>query len=69
MRFTNFRIPKSSIMGKFFEINSKGKVQIKSNPKIMYASMMNVRKYLLSYSALYLGKALTIAMRYSYIRK
>ena len=69
MRFTNYRIPKSNLLGKFFEINAKGKVLTKSNPKIMYAGMMNVRKYLLSYSALYLGKALAIAIRYSFMRK
>jgi len=69
LKFTNYRIPKDNILGKFFGIDKNGKILIKSNPKIIYASMMNVRKFLLSFSALYLGKAVAITTRYSFIRK
>lgn len=44
-------------------------VQIKGNPKVIYASMMNVRKFILSYGAQYLAKAVAIAIRYSHIRQ
>ena len=39
------------------------------NPKIICASMMKVRIFLLGYSGQYLGKSVSIAMRYSFLRK
>lgn len=69
MKFTHFRIPKENILSKFFEIDEQGMVVVKSNPKIIYASMMHVRKYLLAYSSLYLARATCIALRYSFLRK
>ena len=62
LKFDNFRIPKSNILGKFFEIDETGMIVVKSNPKIIYASMMNVRKYLLAYSSIYLARCTAIAL-------
>lgn len=69
MKFTNFRIPKKNILSKFFEIDDQGMIMVKSNPKIIYASMMNVRKFLLAYSSIFLARATAIAVRYSFLRK
>lgn len=68
LKFTNYRIPKGNILARFFEISNEGNVVVKGNPKIIYSSMMNVRKYLISYAASYLGKGVAIATRYSFLR-
>lgn len=68
LRFTNYRTPKSNLLNRYFDFTPEGEFEIKGNPKIMYASMMNVRISLLHSSSFYLGKALTIAVRYSHLR-
>ena len=68
LKFDNFRISKHNLLKKFFEIDNEGQIQIKGNPKVIYASMMNVRKFLISFAAHYLGYGVAIATRYSHIR-
>ena len=68
MKFTNFEIPYESLLGKFSYIKNNMLYQ-RGNPKIIYASMMKVRIFLLGTSSLSLLMGVTIATRYSYLRK
>lgn len=67
--FDNYCIPKENLLSRFFSINTSGKLIVKGNPKIIYASMMKVRILMLSASGHHLGKGLAIAVRYSHLRQ
>ena len=69
MRFTDFEIPRTNLLNRFFDITREGELVVKGNPKILYASMMNVRVFLLESAAYTLGWALTVTLRYSNLRK
>ncbi len=68
MKLTNFRVPRSALLSKFFYIHGD-KLISRGNPKIIYSAMMNVRILLIGYCSIYLGKALTICFRYGNLRK
>lgn len=68
LRFSNYRVPRSNLLSRFIDFKLDGQLITKGNPKIMYASMMNVRIALLHSSSYHLGKALAITVRYSHIR-
>ena len=67
--FKNFRVPKRNLLNRFFDIDDEGNMEVKGNPKIVYAAMMKVRIFMLSASAHHLGKGLAIAIRYSHLRQ
>jgi acyl-CoA oxidase len=69
LRLTQYRIPKTALLGRFISVDPKGNVTTQGNPKIMYASMMKVRTFLLGNACGQIFKALTIATRYSVLRK
>lgn len=69
LKFTRFRVPLTSMLSRYISIDSEGKITKRGNPKVMYSSMMKVRTYLLSASQSYMFKAITIATRYSHLRK
>lgn len=69
LKFTNFRIPRENMPSKFTEITPNCEVIKKGNQKIIYSSMMKSRTLLLEFSAYYLGKGTSIALRYSFLRK
>ena len=68
MKFENYKIPFDSLLSRFFYIKNN-KLVTRGNPKIVYAAMMTVRVSLLAFGAFDLGKALTISLRYSNLRK
>ena len=69
IRFSHLRIPRENMLGKYVEITSSGEIFQKGNPKMIYSSMLKVRKFLLSRSAFSLGKGVAIAVRYSHLRR
>ena len=69
LRFVKMRIPLENMPSRFNEITPDGSFIKKGNPKLLYSSMMKSRTALLGMSAGYLGKAISIAIRYSFIRK
>lgn len=68
MKFDQFRVPFDSLLAKFFFVKGD-RVVSRGNPKVVYAAMMTVRVSLLCFGAFDMAKALTIALRYSYLRK
>lgn len=69
LRFIHHRIPLENMPSRFSEITDDGQLIKKGNPKIIYSSMMRSRAALLEMSSGTLGKAVAIALRYSFIRK
>ena len=69
MRFTNFRVPMISLLGKYIKINSNGDVEHSGNMKVKYTGMMRARTTLLMSSYYNMFRALQIVSRYSVLRK
>lgn len=70
-RFTNVRIPRFNMFSKFFKVTREGEF-ISPPPKLgkfKNISMMEVRMMIVAGSAISLGKAVTIATRYSCVRR
>ena len=69
MRFTNFRVPKISLLGKYLKITSNGTVEQTGDIKIKYTGMMRARTTLLMSSYYNMFRVLQITCRYSILRK
>ncbi|TPX31643.1 acyl-CoA oxidase [Synchytrium microbalum] len=68
--FYKFRVPKSALLNRFSNIDTKGNyVRNKANSKLVYNSMMSVRAGMVRGAAGTLARAATIAVRYSAIRR
>lgn len=71
LKFTNFRVPKKSMLNKFSIINDKGKYELldKNGIKILYLSLVSSRLGIIIVSWFALAAALTISIRYSIFRQ
>lgn len=63
------RIPRENMLRRFISVTKEGEIKIKGDPKISYATMMEVRKHLTcSWPKVY-AQGITIASRYSMFRR
>jgi acyl-CoA oxidase len=69
MKLTNVKRPYEVMAYKYLQVDSKGDFTRTGDEKMMYAGMMRVRTSLLSISYRSLATSLTVAVRYSYLRK
>jgi acyl-CoA oxidase len=69
VRFSNVRIPKSSLLSKYNELSDDGAFVKKGNEKISYATMVGIRVGILGTCFYYSALAATIVVRYSNVRK
>lgn len=69
MRLTNVKRPFEVMAYKYLKVDEKGDFTRTGDEKMMYAGMMRVRTSLLSISYRTLATSLTVAVRYSYLRK
>ena len=65
LRFSNFEVPKSSLLNRFIDISESGDLELLGDPKIIYAAMMKVRSMLIANSGFFIGFGASIAIRYS----
>lgn len=65
----NVRIPRKNMLRRYASLTETGELEIKGNPKIAYATMMLMRKIIAGGFYKILGQAVTIAGKYSIIRK
>jgi acyl-CoA oxidase len=63
------RVPRANLLQKFLEVDSDGSVSVKGDMRALYATMMSIRVSLVNGAKLYLARALTIALRYSAVRR
>jgi len=69
MLFDNFRIPHSSFLSRYAEVDpATGTYSKPSNPAVVYGSLTYVRANIVMHARLVLARAVTIAVRYLSIR-
>jgi acyl-CoA oxidase len=69
MTMDKVRIPRSHMLQRFIGIDEEGGVQMNGDMRALYTTMMFIR-FLLIYSAkFYMAQGLTIALRYSVVRR
>lgn len=69
MTLDHVRIPRDQMMQKFIEIDREGSLSMKGDIRMMYSVMLNTRVELMTLTRVCLGYALTIALRYSAVRR
>lgn len=69
IRFSNFRIPKLSLLSKYIQVAKDGTVTKSGNERLKFTGMMKARTLLLMTSYYNMLRALTITTRYSVVRK
>lgn len=67
--FDNVRIPREQMLMRFAEVDREGNFSVKGDIRVLYVSMSNIRFKLIPHSFDYLSRGLTIALRYSVIRR
>jgi len=63
------RIPRDQMLQKYICVDREGTVSIEGDLRVLYTTMMNIRAMLICDSRIYLGAGLTIALRYSAVRR
>lgn len=63
------RIPRKDLLGRYLSVSKDGKLRVKGDPKISYATMMDIRKHLSSNWPKVYAQGITIATRYSMFRR
>ena len=69
MLFKNIRIPRTNMLKRFAEVDKDGKVNLKGDMRQLYGIMMETRVWIAGNSGFSLAMALTIAGRYSVVRR
>jgi len=68
LRLENVRVPRDNMLAKYTKVNKNGEFVRTGNEKIGYATMMGIRRIVITASPLFLAQMLTIGVRYSLIR-
>ena len=70
MLFNNFRVPHSALLAKYSGVDeASGAYKKPDNPATVYGSLTFVRAQIISHARLILARAVTIAVRYTSIRR
>ncbi|ELU06137.1 hypothetical protein CAPTEDRAFT_20276 [Capitella teleta] len=69
LRLENIRIPRMNMLMKHFEVHPDGSYTPAKNAKVINGGMLRIRCQIPSQSASILAKAVTIAIRYSCVRR
>ena len=67
--FNQVRIPREDMLSRFFYVNRKGEIEIRGNPKAVYATMVGIRTQLVFNAGGCLRRALLIGIRYAACRR
>ena len=66
--FDNFRIPRVNMLMRYTSLDKEGCYGIESDPKLIYAVLLQGRIEILKSAPFYLAHSLTIAIRYGHVR-
>jgi acyl-CoA oxidase len=70
MLFNNFRVPHNALLSRYAKVDPKtGAFRKEGHPAVVYGSLTNVRATIVMHARLILARAVTIAVRYTSIRK
>ena len=67
--FDNVRIPRNQMLMRYTKVERDGSFSINSDVRGLYSVMMDIRLQLIGHSGEFLDRGLTIALRYSVIRR
>lgn len=67
--FTHIKIPRNAMAMRFASLDKYGNYHRKMGKEILYFTMLEVRAHIVATCGKFLGKACTIATRYSLVRK
>ena len=67
--FDNVRIPRNQMLMKYTSVDKEGTFSIEGDTRVLYSVMMDIRVQLIHHSAQTMVHALTIALRYSCVRR
>lgn len=63
------RIPRENMLQRFISVDREGAVSIQGDLRVLYSTMLMIRVMLIANARSYLAKSLTIALRYSVVRR
>jgi len=71
MIFKRVRVPKDALLSRYVKIKPSGEFEYGSKEaiRLMYGGMLNLRVIIVKSGFYYIGRPLTIAVRYSFLRK
>jgi len=69
IRFDNVRIPRTNLMAKYVEVDKEGNFKKIGDLRNLYSVMLESRVWVLADAPHYLARGLTIAIRYSAVRR
>lgn len=69
MLFDHFRIPREALLAKYSNVDEHGNYTKPQNPAVVYGSMTYARAYIIGQARLVLARAVTVAVRYTLIRR
>jgi len=69
LTFDHVRIPRDNMLQKFISVAKDGEVGIQGDVRVLYSTMIMIRTIIIANSKMTLAPALTIALRYSAVRR
>ena len=69
LMFTNYRIPRENLLMKYCKVDKEGKLSLDGDPRLLYAVMLGMRMWIISFDWRFLAHASVIAGRYSVVRR
>jgi acyl-CoA oxidase len=70
MLFNNFRVPHDALLSRYAKVDpNTGAFRKEGHPAVVYGSLTNVRANIVMHARLILARAVTVAVRYTSIRK
>lgn len=69
MLFDHFRVPKSALLNRYVNVSDEGVFQQKGHLAVVYGTMTYVRANIIMHARLVMARAVTVAVRYSAIRR
>ncbi|UJR27411.1 hypothetical protein I4U23_008701 [Adineta vaga] len=69
LRLTNVRIPRNHMLMKLAYVDEQGTFHRLGDPRLLYGAMLATRVNLCAFFSILLARAITIAMRYSAVRR
>ena len=69
MIFKDFKVPRSALLSRFVNLNSKGELDIRGDPKVAYSTMLYVRVSLMDFTWKINLSILLVGIRYTLFRK
>ena len=63
------RIPRTNLLSRFSFVDTDGSLEIRGNPKAMYATMVSIRALIIMSAGPTLRRALVLGVRYAVCRR